>query len=255
MIRKNFKILKFKTKPILRLSRIAKSFGNRMVLKKINLQLSQGEVLGVLGPNASGKSTLFNCIMGLIKQDNGDIFINDINANDLPIHERASRFRLGYVTQTAAVFLNMSVQDNLKSIAQQHIKDKDERDKKIESLIAEFNLDHIRLQKGKVLSGGEKRRVSCAMNLVRDPQIILLDEPLSALDPISIENMKDLIFTLQRKKIAVCVSDHNFRDVMSIADRILIIGAGEVQISGTPKEISVNKYAIENYFGNTNFKI
>ena len=255
MIRKNFKILKFKTKPILRLSGIAKSYANRMVLKKINLSLNKGEVLGILGPNGSGKSTLFNCIMGLIKPDNGDIFINDIKANNLPIHERADKFRLGYVTQTAAVFLNMSVENNLRSIAEQHIKNKNEQDKKVESLISEFNLDHIRQQKGKVLSGGEKRRVSCAMNLVKDPQIILLDEPLSALDPLSIENMKDLIFTLQRKKIAVCVSDHNFRDVMSIADRILIISSGEIQISGTPKEILVNEYARKNYFGNTNFKI
>ena len=253
--RKDFRILKFKkSKPILKISGISKSYGPRLVLKKINLELYRGEIFGVLGPNGCGKTTIFNSIMGICKTDKGDIFVNNIKVNHLPVHERASKFRIGYIPQNSAVFLGLTCEENIRAIAEVKIKDKSLQESKIQELLSDFNLEYIKNIKARNLSGGEKRRLCISMALVSRPQLILMDEPFSALDLISIDMVKKIILDLQKKLISVIVTDHNAKDLMTVSDRCIIISGGEVIISGNPREIINDQKARELYFGE-NFSI
>ena len=253
--RKSFRILKFKkSKPVLKISGISKSYGHRLVLKKINFELHKSEIFGVLGPNGCGKTTIFNSIMGICRINEGNIFVNNIKINNLPIHERATKFRIGYIPQNSAVFLGLTCEENIRAIAEVKIKEKSLQENKIQELLSDFNLEYIKNIKAINLSGGEKKRLCISMALVSNPQILLMDEPFAALDLITIDMIKKIIVSLQKKLISVIVTDHNAKDLMNVSDRCIIISDGEVIISGNPRKIINDPKARQLYFGE-NFSI
>ena len=253
--RKSFRILKFKkSKPILKISGISKSYGHRLVLKKINFELHKSEIFGVLGPNGCGKTTIFNSIMGICRINEGNIFVNNIKINNLPIHERATKFRIGYIPQNSAVFLGLTCEENIRAIAEVKIKEKSLQENKIQELLSDFNLEYLKNIKAINLSGGEKKRLCISMALVSNPQILLMDEPFAALDLITVDMIKKIILSLQKKLISVIVTDHNAKDLMNVSDRCIIISNGEVIISGNPRKIINNPRARQLYFGE-NFSI
>ena len=253
--RKNFRILKFKkSKPVLKISGISKSYGHRLVLKKINFELHKSEIFGVLGPNGCGKTTIFNSIMGICRINEGNIFVNNIKINNLPIHERATKFRIGYIPQNSAVFLGLTCEENIRAIAEVKIKEKSLQENKIQELLSDFNLEYLKNIKAINLSGGEKKRLCISMALVSNPQILLMDEPFAALDLITIDMIKKIILNLQKKLISVIVTDHNAKDLMNVSDRCIIISNGEVIISGNPRKIINDPKARQLYFGE-NFSI
>lgn len=253
--RKSFRILKFKkSKPVLKISGISKSYGHRLVLKKINFELHKSEIFGVLGPNGCGKTTIFNSIMGICRINEGNIFVNNIKINNLPIHERATKFRIGYIPQNSAVFLGLTCEENIRAIAEVKIKEKSLQENKIQELLADFNLEYLKNIKAINLSGGEKKRLCISMALVSNPQILLMDEPFAALDLITIDMIKKIIVDLQKKLISVIVTDHNAKDLMNVSDRCIIISNGEVIISGNPRKIINDPKARQLYFGE-NFSI
>tara|TARA_B110000014_G_C20011754_1_gene524601 strand:+ start:49 stop:819 length:771 start_codon:yes stop_codon:yes gene_type:complete len=253
--RKSFRILKFKkSKPILKISGISKSYGHRLVLKKINFELHKSEIFGVLGPNGCGKTTIFNSIMGICRINEGNIFVNNIKINNLPIHERATKFRIGYIPQNSAVFLGLTCEENIRAIAEVKIKEKSLQENKIQELLSDFNLEYLKNIKAINLSGGEKKRLCISMALVSNPQILLMDEPFAALDLITIDMIKKIIVDLQKKLISVIVTDHNAKDLMNVSDRCIIISNGEVIISGNPRKIINDPKARQLYFGE-NFSI
>ena len=253
--RKSFRILKFKkSKPVLKISGISKSYGHRLVLKKINFELHKSEIFGVLGPNGCGKTTIFNSIMGICRINEGNIFVNNIKINNLPIHERATKFRIGYIPQNSAVFLGLTCEENIRAIAEVKIKEKSLQENKIQELLSDFNLEYLKKIKAINLSGGEKKRLCISMALVSNPQILLMDEPFAALDLITIDMIKKIIVSLQKKLISVIVTDHNAKDLMNVSDRCIIISNGEVIISGNPRKIINDPKARQLYFGE-NFSI
>ena len=253
--RKSFRILKFKkSKPILKISGISKSYGHRLVLKKINFELHKSEIFGVLGPNGCGKTTIFNSIMGICRINEGNIFVNNIKINNLPIHERATKFRIGYIPQNSAVFLGLTCEENIRAIAEVKIKEKSLQENKIQELLSDFNLEYLKNIKAINLSGGEKKRLCISMALVSNPQILLMDEPFAALDLITVDMIKKIIVSLQKKLISVIVTDHNAKDLMNVSDRCIIISNGEVIISGNPRKIINDPKARQLYFGE-NFSI
>ena len=253
--RKSFRILKFKkSKPVLKISGISKSYGHRLVLKKINFELHKSEIFGVLGPNGCGKTTIFNSIMGICRINEGNIFVNNTKINDLPIHERATKFRIGYIPQNSAVFLGLTCEENIRAIAEVKIKEKSLQENKIQELLSDFNLEYLKNIKAINLSGGEKKRLCISMALVSNPQILLMDEPFAALDLITIDMIKKIILSLQKKLISVIVTDHNAKDLMNVSDRCIIISDGEVIISGNPRKIINDPKARQLYFGE-NFSI
>ena len=253
--RKSFRILKFKkSKPILKISGISKSYGHRLVLKKINFELHKSEIFGVLGPNGCGKTTIFNSIMGICRINEGNIFVNNIKINNLPIHERATKFRIGYIPQNSAVFLGLTCEENIRAIAEVKIKEKSLQENKIQELLSAFNLEYLKNIKAINLSGGEKKRLCISMALVSNPQILLMDEPFAALDLITIDMIKKIIVDLQKKLISVIVTDHNAKDLMNVSDRCIIISNGEVIVSGNPRKIINDPKARQLYFGE-NFSI
>ena len=253
--RKSFRILKFKkSKPVLKISGISKSYGHRLVLKKINFELHKSEIFGVLGPNGCGKTTIFNSIMGICRINEGNILVNNIKINDLPIHERATKFRIGYIPQNSAVFLGLTCEENIRAIAEVKIKEKSLQENKIQELLSDFNLEYLKNIKAINLSGGEKKRLCISMALVSNPQILLMDEPFAALDLITIDMIKKIILSLQKKLISVIVTDHNAKDLMNVSDRCIIISNGEVIISGNPRKIINDPKARQLYFGE-NFSI
>ena len=253
--RKTFRILKFKkSKPVLKISGISKSYGHRLVLKKINFELHKSEIFGVLGPNGCGKTTIFNSIMGICRINEGNIFVNNIKINNLPIHERATKFRIGYIPQNSAVFLGLTCEENIRAIAEVKIKEKSLQENKIQELLSDFNLEYLKNIKAINLSGGEKKRLCISMALVSNPQILLMDEPFAALDLITIDMIKKIIVSLQKKLISVIVTDHNAKDLMNVSDRCIIISNGEVIISGNPRKIINDPKARQLYFGE-NFSI
>ena len=253
--RKSFRILKFKkSKPILKISGISKSYGHRLVLKKINFKLDKSEIFGVLGPNGCGKTTIFNSIMGICRINEGNIFVNNIKINNLPIHERATKFRIGYIPQNSAVFLGLTCEENIRAIAEVKIKEKSLQENKIQELLSDFNLEYLKNIKAINLSGGEKKRLCISMALVSNPQILLMDEPFAALDLITIDMIKKIIVDLQKKLISVIVTDHNAKDLMNVSDRCIIISNGEVITSGNPRKIINDPKARQLYFGE-NFSI
>ena len=246
---KKFRILKFKSKPILTVKGISKSIDKRVILRKIDFEINKGEIFGLLGPNGAGKSVTFNVLLGIMKADHGDVFVEGTKITNFAIHERAKKFRIGYIPQNDSVFKGLSCIENLKAIAEITIKNKVKQESIVEELLSEFNLSHLRNVVANNLSGGERKKLVIARALVNNPKILLMDEPYGAVDPINIDMIKKIIIDLQRKGVSVLITDHSAQNVLSIVDRCSIISGGEIITSGKPKEIVYNKQARQLYFG------
>ena len=246
---KKFRILKFKSKPILTAKGICKSINNRIILRKIDFEINKGEIFGLLGPNGAGKSVTFNILLGIMKADHGNVFVEGTRITDFAIHERASKFRIGYIPQNDSVFKGLTCEDNLKAIAEITIQDRIKQENIVQELLSEFNLSHLRNVIANNLSGGERKKLVIARALVNNPKILLMDEPYGAVDPINIDMIKKIIIELQKKGVSVLITDHSAQNVLSIVDRCSIISGGEIITSGKPKDIVHNKQARQLYFG------
>jgi lipopolysaccharide export system ATP-binding protein len=247
-MRKGFRIIKFKkSKPILNVKDVNKSFDGRPILKKISLELFPGEIVGLLGPNGSGKSTLYSIIIGEHSTDSGKILLNGKEIQDSPIHERA-KSGIGYLSQQRSVF-GMSVYDNLLGVCQLSIKDQDKQISTVEKLLDEFNLQHLRNLHSQVLSGGEVRRLMMARILINKPKVILLDEPMAALDPIVVQDIQKYILKIQSYGCAILITDHQVKNLFDVVDRAYVLGEQSIIADGTPSEILKSSKAIKLYFG------
>ena len=247
-MKKGFRILKFKKdKPLFEVKDISKSFDGRPILKKLSLKVYPGECVGILGPNGCGKTTLFSMCIGEQNIDAGKIFLNNKPIENIPTHLR-SKEGLGYLPQQRTVF-NMTVYDNIMGIAQISIKSFENQKAVTEKLLDEFNLQHLRSLNASVLSGGEVRRVMLARLMINKPKIVLLDEPLAALDPQIIQDIQKYILKIQSSGTAVLITDHNVRNLFDITDRSYVISEGQVIAEGTSRELLKSSKAIEHYFG------
>mgnify|MGYP001198771433 FL=1 len=247
-MKKGFRIVKFhRTKPIFQIKDVSKSFDGRPILKKISLEIYPGEIVGLLGPNGSGKSTLYSTIIGEHPADSGKILIKNNDITEKPIHERA-KAGIGYLSQQRSVFA-MSVYDNLLGICQLSIKGVDNQISMVEKLLDEFNLQHLRNIQSGVLSGGEVRRLMLARLLVNKPSVVLLDEPMAALDPIVVQDIQKYILKLQSYGCAILVTDHQVKNLFDIVDKAYVLGEQSIIASGTPQQILKSSKAIELYFG------
>ena len=247
-MKKGFRIIKFKkNKPILQVKAVSKSFDGRPILKKISMDLFPSEIVGLVGPNGSGKSTLYGTIIGQYKVDSGNILLNQKIINHLPIHQRA-KLGIAYLSQYRSVF-NMSVFDNLLGIAQIAIKGAEKQHSMVEKLMTEFNLQHLRNINANLLSGGEVRRLMIARTLIGSPRIILLDEPMAALDPIIVQDIQKFILKLSSYGCGVIVTDHNVQNIFQIVDKCLVIGEHSIIAEGKPRDILKSTKARELYFG------
>tara|TARA_Y100000816_G_scaffold282951_1_gene259239 strand:- start:151 stop:903 length:753 start_codon:yes stop_codon:yes gene_type:complete len=247
-MKKGFRILKFKKdKPIFEVQNVSKSFDGRPVLKKLSLKVYPGEIVGVLGPNGCGKTTLFSMCIGEQNVEGGKILLNNKAIDQIPIHLRAEE-GLGYLPQQRSVF-NMSVYDNILGVAQISIKGIEKQKAITEKLLDEFNLQHLRSLNANVLSGGELRRLMMARVMINDPKVVLLDEPYAALDPLIIQDISKYILSIQAKKTSIIVSDHNVKNLFDIVDRAYVLGSQGVIAEGTPSELLKSSKAVESYFG------
>jgi len=253
---KKFRIKSFRDQePLLELEKISMFYNKRQIINNLSLKINRQEVLGMLGPNGVGKSTIFHIITGLKDPSYGRVLINGFDCTKLPIYERATRFKLGYVPQYGGFIQDLSLIENLKLVAEIHIKEKDLRQVKIEKLISQFEFDPILKLKGKHLSGGQKKKLVISMALINDPNILLLDEPFAALDILTIKMLQEIIINLQSlEKITVVVCDHQARDLLSCVDRALVLSNGKIIASGSPNEIINDSTARSAYFGDE-FKI
>ena len=245
---KKFRIIKFKSKPLFVAKNISKSFGSRVILRKIDIHLNKGEMLGLLGSNGAGKSTFMNIVLGILKSDFGDIFLDNIKLTSLAIHER-SKLGIAYLPQQTSIFRGLTVYENLLGIAQIVKKNSSEQKDAVEKLMAEFSITHLRDVKATALSGGERRRTEIARCLINNPKILLLDEPFAGVDLLSIQDIKELLLKLQARGCAVLVTDHNATQLLSVVDRAYVIANGTIVANGTPRQIVNTTEAKQLYFG------
>tara|TARA_B100000579_G_scaffold137046_1_gene111158 strand:- start:87 stop:851 length:765 start_codon:yes stop_codon:yes gene_type:complete len=245
---KKFRIIKFKSKPILSAKNISKSFGERTILRKIDVHLNQGEMLGLLGSNGAGKSTFMNIVLGLLKCDFGDIFLGNTKLTNLAIHQRA-KLGIAYLPQQTSIFRGLTVYENLLGIAQITKKRSDDQKSIVEKIMAEFSITHLRDVRATSLSGGERRRTEIARCLINNPKVLLLDEPFAGVDLLSIQDIKGLLLKLQNRGCAVLVTDHNASQLLSVVDRAYVIANGTIVANGTPRQIVNTSEAKKLYFG------
>jgi len=245
---KKFRIIKFKSKPVFSAKNISKSFNKKIVLRKIDIHLNKGEMLGLLGSNGAGKSTFMNIVLGLLKPDFGDIFLNSAKITSLAIHER-SKLGIAYLPQQTSIFRGLTVYENLLGIAQITKKDTAEQKEIVEKLMSEFSITHLRDVKATALSGGERRRTEIARSLISNPKVLLLDEPFAGVDLLSIQDIKTLLLKLQTRGCAVLVTDHNASQLLSVVDRAYVIANGNIVANGTPRQIVNTAEAKRLYFG------
>ena len=238
---------------ILRAENVVKIYRNRKVVNEVSVQVGQGEIVGLLGPNGAGKTTTFYMIVGLIKPFSGNVYLDDINITTEPMYRRAQR-GIGYLAQEASVFRKMSVENNILSILEFKYKDKKERVHRLENLLDEFGLQHIRKNKGIQLSGGERRRTEIARALASDPNFILLDEPFAGVDPIAVEDIQSIVASLKRKNIGILITDHNVHETLSITDRAYLLFEGSILKSGTADELVDDEQVRKVYLGQ-NFEL
>jgi lipopolysaccharide export system ATP-binding protein len=235
---------------VLRASNLAKNYKQKKVVIDVSLEIRSGEIIGLLGPNGAGKTTCFYMIVGLVQADHGRITIDSQDITPLPMHGRA-RKGIGYLPQEASVFRKLSVRDNIMAILETRKGMKRaEREAKLEELLAEFHIHHIRSSMGMALSGGERRRVEIARTLAMEPAFILLDEPFAGVDPISVSDIKQIIRHLRDKGIGVLITDHNVRDTLDICENAYIVSGGHIIASGSSAEIFTNQQVKEVYLGN-----
>ena len=245
---KKFRIIKFKSKPVLAAKSISKSFDGRIVLRKIDIHLNQGEMLGLLGSNGAGKSTFMNIVLGLLKPDFGDIFLANSKLTNLAIHER-SKLGIAYLPQQTSIFRGLTVYENLLAIAQIVKKEAAKQKEVVENLMSEFSLTHLRDVKATALSGGERRRTEIARCLINNPKVLLLDEPFAGVDLLSIHDIKGLLLKLQSRGCAVLVADHNASQLLSVVDRAYVVANGIIVANGAPRQIANSVEAKRLYFG------
>lgn len=232
----------------LKVSSLKKSFKKRTVVNGVSLNVDKGEIVGLLGPNGAGKSTTFYMIVGLLRPENGNIFLGETDITKKPMHERC-KLGIGYLPQEASVFRKMTVYDNIMAALEFTDKTYDEKKYRVEELIGEFHLNHVMKSYGYALSGGERRRVEIARCLATEPDFILLDEPFAGIDPISVSDIQSMVHELKNRGIGVLITDHNVRDTLKITDRGYIITDGKVLTEGSPQDILLNKDVIDRYLG------
>ena len=233
---------------ILRADNIQKIYGSRKVVKGISLQVQQGEIIGLLGPNGAGKTTSFYMIVGMIQPNAGQIYLNDQEITGDAMYKRAQK-GIGYLAQEASVFRKLSVEENIMSVLQFTDRSKKEREHKLESLIEEFNIGHVRKNRGDLLSGGERRRTEIARCLASDPNFILLDEPFAGVDPIAVEDIQSIVAHLKDRNIGILITDHDVQATLAITDKTYLMYQGSILKSGTPEELAADEMVRKVYLG------
>ena len=249
---KKFRIKSFKKRePLVNLKKISLAFDKRQILDNINIDLNPGEIVGLLGPNGAGKSSIFNILMGILKPDFGKIIIENDDVTNFPIYLRAKKYKIGYVPQYGGYFHDLTLIDNLKAVGEILIENKIDRMKKINNLIAKFELDNIQEIKAKYLSGGQRRKLVICMALLADPKILLCDEIFAALDILTIQMLKEILVTLQREqpKMCIVICEHQARELLSVVDRALILSNCKIIAEGSPSNLLKNENANSQYFG------
>ena len=227
---------------------LVKKYGARTVVNHVSVEVTQGEIVGLLGPNGAGKTTTFYMVVGLIKPDEGNVYLDTQNITKLPMYKRA-QMGIGYLPQEASVFRKLSVEDNISAVLEMTTLKKSEQKEKLESLLEEFHLTHVRKSPGDVLSGGERRRTEIARALAVDPKFILLDEPFAGIDPIAVEDIQAIVAKLKYKNIGILITDHNVQETLSITDRAYLLFEGKILKSGTAEELAGDEQVRKVYLG------
>jgi len=235
------------------IDKISKSYGNKEVVRNISLSIKRGEIVGLLGPNGAGKTTSFYIIVGLVKQDRGSIFLDKLEISNIPIYKRGV-MGISYLPQEASIFRGMNVEDNLLSIIEITEKDKSKQEIILNNLLNEFDINHVRKSKSIVLSGGERRRLEIARTLASNPKYLLLDEPLTGIDPVSIEEIKIIIKKLKKKNIGILITDHNVRETLKIVDKVCIVNEGAIFFEGNPED-AVKDEKIKKFYLGSEFRL
>lgn len=232
---------------------IKKSYKGRDVVKGVSIEVNQGEIVGLLGPNGAGKTTSFYMIVGLVKPDSGSVFLDDTDITMHPMYKR-SQLGIGYLPQEISVFRKLSVEDNIMAILEMTDMDKKQRQDRLEQLLDEFSLNHVRKNLGNRLSGGEKRRTEIARALATDPKFVLLDEPFAGVDPIAVEDIQSIVSDLRKKNIGILITDHNVQETLSITDRAYLLFEGDILKSGTAEDLAADEKVRKVYLGQ-NFEL
>jgi len=232
----------------LRAENIVKTYKDRTVVKGVSLEVSQGEIVGLLGPNGAGKTTSFYMIVGLIKPSSGKVFLDSEEISQDPMYLRAQK-GIGYLAQEASVFRKLSVEDNIKAVLEMTVLSKEAQKDKLEELLNEFSLQHIRKSRGDLLSGGERRRTEIARALAVNPKFILLDEPFAGVDPIAVEDIQSIVYQLKAKNIGILITDHNVQETLSITDRAYLLFEGNILKAGTAEELAEDEQVRRVYLG------
>jgi len=238
---------------ILRSDNLVKVYGSRTVVKKVSINVHQGEIVGLLGPNGAGKTTTFYMVVGFIKPNDGSVFLENEDITTLPMYKRAQR-GIGYLPQEPSVFRKLTVEDNISAVLEMTQLSKKEQKAKLENLIEEFSLDKVRKSKGDTLSGGERRRTEIARALATDPSFILLDEPFAGIDPIAVEDIQYIVAKLKTKNIGILITDHNVQETLSITDRAYLMFEGSILKAGTAEELAEDEMVRKVYLGK-NFEL
>ncbi|HMR93355.1 MAG TPA: LPS export ABC transporter ATP-binding protein [Chitinophagaceae bacterium] len=232
---------------------LVKKYGSRTVVNHVSFEVKQGEIVGLLGPNGAGKTTSFYQVVGLVRPDEGHVYLNDEDITPLPMYKRA-KMGIGYLPQEASVFRKLSVEDNIRAVLEMTKLSKEEQREKLESLLDEFRLHHVRKSNGDVLSGGERRRTEIARALAVNPKFILLDEPFAGIDPIAVEDIQGIVARLKYKNIGILITDHNVTETLSICDRAYLLIDGKIFRHGTAEELAVDEQVKKLYLGR-NFEL
>ena len=233
--------------------KLVKSFKKRVVVNEVSLRVEKGEIVGLLGPNGAGKTTSFYMIVGLEQPDSGEVFISDVNISHLPIYRRA-QLGISYLTQEASIFRKLTVTENILAILETIKRTKEQSAQRLEELLDEFNIKHVRDRKGTELSGGERRRVEIARCLALEPQFILLDEPFAGVDPLAVADIQEIIKYLRERGVGILITDHNVRETLNIVDRAYILNEGKILLEGNAEEIAESPIAKIFYLGD-NFRL
>ncbi len=227
---------------------IRKTYKGRNVVNGVSVEVNQGEIVGLLGPNGAGKTTSFYMIVGLVRPDEGKVFLDEQEITSLPMYKRA-QLGIGYLPQEVSVFRKLSVEDNIMAILEMTDLNKKEREEKLEKLLSEFHLTHVRKNLGNRLSGGEKRRTEIARALATDPKFVLLDEPFAGVDPIAVEDIQSIVSELRKRNIGILITDHNVQETLSITDRAYLLFEGSILKSGTAEELAADEQVRKVYLG------
>jgi lipopolysaccharide export system ATP-binding protein len=233
---------------ILKAEHLVKKYKQRIVVNDVSFHVEQGEIVGLLGPNGAGKTTSFYMIVGLVKPNQGHVYLDGVDITSDPMYRRAQK-GIGYLAQEASIFRKLSVENNILAVLEIHYNDKDERMEKLDELINEFSLQKVRKNRGDLLSGGERRRTEIARALAANPSFILLDEPFAGVDPIAVEEIQSIVHKLKHRNIGILITDHNVQETLSITDRAYLLTEGKLMLTGTPQEIADNEMARKFYLG------